>query len=251
MKTPSRHGRMRSILNIAHRGASAEYPENTLAAFSAAIAAGADMCELDVQRTIDGVAVVIHDDTLDRTTTGRGSVSEFTLQQVQSLRAPAKFHKRFASERVPTLEEVFALTDGRCGLNIEIKCAKVEGEVCSLIGKYNASQTAIVSSFEWDTLKNVQLIDPRVRVALLAEERPEALLKTAVRMNAYAINPRHDLTTPALCAAAHRAGLKIFVWTVDVLKRMRDLIAGGVDGIMTNHPARLASLLDNHGANRV
>src|SRR5271157_1965236 len=101
-KTPFRCSRMRSILNIAHRGASAEYPENTLAAFSAAIEAGADMCELDVQRTIDRVAVVIHDDTLDRTTTGRGAVGEFTLEQVKSLGAPAKFRQRFASERVPT-----------------------------------------------------------------------------------------------------------------------------------------------------
>jgi glycerophosphoryl diester phosphodiesterase len=241
---------MRFILNIAHRGASADHPENTLAAFEAAIEAGADMCELDVQRTRDGFAVVIHDETLDRTTTGAGEVSDFTLEQIRSLYAPAKFRDRLVSERVPTLEEVFALTHGRCGLNIEIKCANVEDQICSLIRKYDAHQTALVSSFEWDTLGNVRRIDPAVRIGLLAEHQPDGLLKTASEMNAYAINPRHDLATLSLCSDAHRAGLKVLVWTVDDPNTMRNLIATGVDGIMTNQPARLTSLMGHHGPNR-
>jgi len=242
---------MRSVLNIAHRGASADHPENTLAAFRAAIEAGADMCELDVHRTCDGIAVVIHDETLDRTTTGAGKVSDFTLEQIKLLYAPANFRERFVGERVPTLEEVFGLTHGRCGLNIEIKCGHVEDQVCSLIREYETHQTAIVSSFEWKTLENVLRIDPAVRIGLLAERHPKVLLKRAQEMNAYAINPRYDLATASLCAEAHRAGLRVFVWTVDDRTTMRSLVASGVDGIMTNQPARLASVTMEHdGPNR-
>ncbi len=115
------------MLNIAHRGASGTFPENTLSAFRAAIDAGADMCELDVQLTRDGTVVVIHDDTVDRTTDGNGEVAELTLEEIKRLDAGAKFKGgALKDERIPTLDEVFALTTGKCGLNIELKGAGVE-----------------------------------------------------------------------------------------------------------------------------
>ena len=106
------------MLNIAHRGASGTFPENTLSAFRGAIDAHADMCELDVQLTRDGAVVVIHDDTVERTTDGVGEVAEFTLAELQRLDAGAHFRDgAIKGERIPTLNEVFAVTHGRCGLH--------------------------------------------------------------------------------------------------------------------------------------
>src|ERR1700683_255950 len=123
----------RHVLNIAHRGASGRIPENTLRAFATAIDAGAQMCELDVQFSRDGALVVIHDDTVERTTDGRGAVRLMTLAELRLLDPGIRFGREFKDERIPTLEEVMALADGRCGLDIELKGAGVERGVCELI----------------------------------------------------------------------------------------------------------------------
>src|SRR5512141_45573 len=112
---------IRRPLLIGHRGYPARFPENTLAAFAGAMDAGCDMIELDVTLTADRRVVVIHDDTLDRTTSGTGPVRERTLAQIRALDAGSWFAPRFAVERVPLLSEVVAATAGRCMLNIEIK----------------------------------------------------------------------------------------------------------------------------------
>jgi glycerophosphoryl diester phosphodiesterase len=234
--------RMR-VVNIAHRGASARYPENTLAAFRAAIEAGADMCELDVMLTRDGGAVVIHDETLERTTNGQGRVADATLAEIKRLEASGQFGAQFAGERVPTLDEVFALTHGRCALNVELKCAGAERIACELIRKYDELNTSMLSSFDWDALRRARAIEPGVRIGLLAEEKPQELLEAAAEMRAYAINAHHKLASADLCAQAHRRGLKVYVWTVDDPNQMQAKIEAGVDGIMTNYPERLAALV--------
>lgn len=232
------------MLNIAHRGASGRFPENTLCAFAAAIAAGAGMCELDVQMTRDGVLMVIHDDTVDRTTDGKGAVAAMTLQEIQRLDAGVKFGARFRGERVPTLEEVFAFVDDRCGLNVELKAAGAEHKVCEVIRACRAGATALVSSFDWDALARVRHIAPDIRVGLLASQRPARLLGAASEMRADAINPGFEIVTEGLCIAAHARAIKVYTWTVDDAVIMRRLVAYGVDGIMTNFPERLAGLMD-------
>ena len=107
------------LLNIAHRGASGTCPENTLRAFITAAEAGAAMCELDVRVARDGAPVVIHDETVDRTTEGRGRVAEMTVQELKLFDAGARFGARFAGERIPTLDEVFAALGDRCGLHAQ------------------------------------------------------------------------------------------------------------------------------------
>lgn len=225
------------VLNIGHRGASRAFPENTLAAFRAACDSGADMCELDVQLSRDGAVVVIHDDTVDRTTNGRGEVSGLTLAELKSLDAGR-------GERIPTLEEVFAATTGRCGLNIELKIAGVERQVAEIMRKYDATETSMVSSFDWSALEAMRTIAAEIRAGVLAEKKPERMLEAASRLHAYAVNPRFDLATPDLCIAAHARGFKVLVWTVDQPEQMRALIEAGVDGIMTNYPDRMRSVLD-------
>jgi glycerophosphoryl diester phosphodiesterase len=231
------------VLNIAHRGASGTFPENTLSAFRAAIDAGADMCELDVQLTRDGAVVVIHDDTVERTTDGNGEVAKLTLEELKRLDAGAKFKGgAIKGERIPTLDEVFDVTAGKCGLNIELKAAGVEAQVAQIMQARNAFGDSIVSSFNWDYLKNIQQLHFNIRVGLLAEEKPVDLMMNAVAMRAHSINPRWDMVTADLCKAAHERGLMVYTWTVDSDARMRALIECGVDGIMTNFPERLRTV---------
>jgi glycerophosphoryl diester phosphodiesterase len=247
------------VLNIAHRGASGTFPENTLSAFRAAIDAGADMCELDVQLTRDGAVIVVHDDTVERTTDGTGEVAKLTLEEIKRLDAGVKFknltpnpfprgkgdRKRGGGgviERVPTLDEVFDVVGGKCGLNIELKAAGVENQVAQIMQARNAFGDSIVSSFDWDYLKKIQQLHFNIRVGLLAEEKPVDLMMNAVAMRAHSINPRWDMVTADLCKAAHERGLKVYTWTVDSDARMRALIECGVDGIMTNYPERLRTV---------
>jgi glycerophosphoryl diester phosphodiesterase len=201
------------------------------------------MCELDVQATRDGAVVVIHDDTVDRTTDGKGAVAALTLEEIRKLDAGSKCAARFRGERVPILDEVFVATRGKLGLNIEIKEGAVEREVCRLMRAHNAISTSMVSSFEWKALETVRGIDPSIRIGLLAEKDRERLLAAAAEMKAYAVNPRFDMVDSGFCDRAHERGLKVLVWTVDVPEAMAILIAAGVDGIMTNYPARLREVL--------
>jgi glycerophosphoryl diester phosphodiesterase len=253
------------VLNIAHRGASGTFPENTLSAFRAAIDAGADMCELDVQLTRDGAVVVIHDETVERTTDGTGEVVELTLEEIKRLDAGAKFKAKNLTpnplfsgprgkgdrsgsgvievERIPTLDEVFSVTSGKCGLNIELKAGGVEHQVAQIMQARNAFSDSIVSSFDWEYLKKIQQLHFNIRVGLLAEEKPVDLMMNAVAMRAHSINPRWDMVTADLCKAAHERGLMVYTWTVDADARMRALIECGVDGIMTNYPERLRTVI--------
>jgi glycerophosphoryl diester phosphodiesterase len=232
------------LLNIAHRGASGRFPENTLRAFNAAIDAGVQMCELDVQLTSDGALVVIHDETVERTTDGNGAVRAMTLVELKRLDAGVRFRTEFKGERVPTLEEVMTLAEGRCGLNIEIKSAGVEHKVCELIVRRGALATAMISSFDWDALAVVRHFEPRMRVGLLASQWPARLVGAAFELKAESINPRANMVTEDLCIAAHERNLSVYTWTVDEPVEMRRLIAFGVDGIMTNFPERLRELTD-------
>ncbi|WP_333646867.1 glycerophosphodiester phosphodiesterase [Candidatus Binatus sp.] len=232
------------MLNIAHRGASGNFPENTVCAFRAAIDAGAEMCELDVQLSRDGAIVVIHDETVERTTDGKGEVAELTLEELKRLDAGAKFKGgAVKGERIPTLDEVFSATSGKCGLNIELKAGGLEHQVAQIMQARNALADSIVSSFDWEYLKNIQQLHFNIRVGLLAEEKPVDLMMNAVAMRAHSINPRWDMVTSDLCKAAHERGLKVYTWTVDADARMRALIACGVDGIMTNYSERLRKVV--------
>jgi glycerophosphoryl diester phosphodiesterase len=227
------------MLTIAHRGASAFYPENTLRAFIAAAELGVDMCEFDVRMTRDGEVVVIHDATVNRTTDGRGRVGAMSAAAIKRLDAGVRFGAEFRGERIPTLGEVAEALQGRCGMDVELKARGLETRVCEILRGCGATQSPIISSFDWDQLKIVAGQEPALRLALLGEKSPAALLEAAPAMHAFAIAPRFDIADAALCAEAHRRGLAVYVWTVDDAPTMRRLAAAGVDGIMTNNPKRL------------
>jgi len=187
---------------------------------------------------------VIHDETVERTTDGDGEVAELTLEELKRLDAGARFRDgRLKGERIPTLDEVFAVTSSKCGLNIELKAAGLEHQVAQIMQSRNALNDSIVSSFDWEYLKKIQQLNFNIRVALLADEKPVDLMMNAVAMRAHAINPRWDMVTADLCKAAHERGLKVYTWTVDADARMRALAECGVDGIMTNYPERLRTVV--------
>ncbi len=165
-------------LLIGHRGYPALCPENTLASFEGAMQAGCDMIELDVTLTKDRKVVVIHDDTLDRTTTGKGPVRGHALAEIKALDAGSWFDARFAAERVPELWEVMELTAGRCMLNIEIKDSAfeedfpadaIEHQVVKLVRKSGAMDRVIISSFDKRILQRIAAMDAPPAVAYISD----------------------------------------------------------------------------------
>ena len=165
-------------LLIGHRGYPALYPENTLASFEGAMQAGCDMIELDVTLTRDRKLVVIHDDTLDRTTTGKGPVRGHALAEIKALDAGSWFDARFAAERVPELSEVIRLTAGRCMLNIEIKESAfeadypvdaIEHQVVKLVKTSGALDRVIISSFDKRILERIAAMDAPPAIAYISD----------------------------------------------------------------------------------
>jgi glycerophosphoryl diester phosphodiesterase len=234
---------------LGHRGASFEAPENTLAAFRLALEQGADGLELDVTLTADGQVVVVHDDTLDRTTNGHGPVSRLSLAEVQALDAgyPARFGLQFAGQRVPTLAEVFAACGEQGILNIELKHdhspgRRLAGRVVELIHAHGWQSRVILSSFQFSSLGRVKALDPALPVGLLYMA-PRFGPRLAECLAGVLPHEAHHPAALGLSAAQvawfHQHALRVNVWTVDDERELRRLAAAGVDGLITNKP-RLA-----------
>jgi glycerophosphoryl diester phosphodiesterase len=227
----------------AHRGASGRTPENTMAAFRAAEADKADGIELDVHLSRDGAAVVIHDESLDRTSSGEGPVRSRTLAEIQGLDAGCWYAPKFAGERLPTLAEVLAWAGGRLRINIEIKDAAAGHEVLVLLQNHPGSRV-LVSSFDHRLLAGLRNDAPRLPLGFLWESRLwRRALARAVAAGAESFHPRADRTSRQLVDACHHHGLRVYPWTVDDPQQAEELVRLGVDGIFTNHPARMVTLL--------
>lgn len=241
-------------LNIAHRGARDVAPENTLAAFEAAIAAGADGVELDVGRCATGEIVVIHDATVDRTTNGSGRVSEMPFDQLRELDAGSFSDPAYARERIPTLAEALDLMAGRGRVNIEIKpvgprANGIEGEVVEMVRARDMAEAVIISSFDPYVLQRTRRCAPEMRLGSLYAPGPQAWamhIWRALFGQPNALHPYEGLTTAGLVAHAHRRGQRVNVWTVNERAEMERLIRLSVDGIITDHPALLHEALAQH-----
>jgi glycerophosphoryl diester phosphodiesterase len=232
------------ILNLAHRGASAVAPQNTLAAFERAAALGADGVELDVRLSSDAVPVVIHDATVDATTDGSGRVAAMTLARLKRLDAGAWFDPAFAGERIPTLEEVLEAFGDRLLLNIELKSAglrddALERAVAALIKQHDVSERVLVSCFNPLALRRIKQLAPHLPVGLLtAAETSFALRRrwSASIAPHEARHPEHTIVDADYIVWARQHGYRVVTWTVDEPDEMRRLIDLGVDGIITNVP---------------
>ncbi len=231
-------------LLIGHRGYPARFPENTLAAFEGAMQAGCDMIELDVTLSRDRKVVVIHDDTLERTTTGKGPVRGRTLAEIKALDAGSWFDARFAAERVPELSQVLELTAGRCMLNIEIKesafeaddpADAVERQVVGLVKESGAMDRVLVSSFDRRILERIAAMDAPPAIAYISDHGADnALLEMLIAMKAFSWHPRFKVLTRAQVDLLHASGIKVFPWTINTRPEAEKLLALGVDGLICN-----------------
>ncbi len=238
-------------LVIAHRGASLAAPENTLAAVRAALEIGVDGVEIDVHETRDGGYVVVHDDTLDRTTNGRGPVSARTAAEVTALDAGAWFGPAFATERVPRLEDVVALVDGRARLFIEVK--SIHGPGAASIDRLVAAigdapgDAVVVQSFSDRILAAARDRRPDLELHKLvgAFRPPIAYRDTRWRLGLphldgmRALNLHHASIDARAIAFVRSRGLRVHAWTVDAPREAQRLAALGCDGIITNDPATI------------
>ncbi len=240
----------RRTLNIAHRGASVDAPENTLAAFERARELGADGIELDVRLCADGTPVVIHDATVDRTTNGSGRVADMTLMELKQLDAGTWFDPAFAGQRIPTLEETLVSVGSELLLNIELKGHDLLGRrlaraVVDLVEHYRLAERVVVSSFNPLPLHRVQKIAPQIPTGLLYIW---AFFPRVARL----LSPRrYAAMHPSVAALSQdhadwirRHDYRIHVWTVDDPIDMSRLIGWGVGAIITNMPDLLHGLLE-------
>lgn len=216
------------FIKIAHRGASAYEPENTLRSFERAIELKADMIELDVRYSLDRHLVVVHDAKVDRTTDGTGLVALKTLSELKELDAGM-------GEKVPTLEEVIELGIGRIKFVVELKEDGVEDEVVDLINKNNLLEDVFIISFKPMRLKMIKELEPKIRTGLIlfASLNPIRLAKDC---GADVVAPFHWFITKGLIDRARKSGLYIFTWIVDEASKAQRLREIGVSGIVTNKP---------------
>lgn len=235
-------------VNCAHRGASSDAPENTLAAFALAAEQGARMIELDVRLSLDGFPVVIHDGTLERTTNGAGRVEEKPLADLQALDAGSWFDARYSGERIPRLIEAIEFARGR-GLRLDIEMKFTRGSVyplCDAVGtvvdRAAFYDECIVTSFNHGSLNYLKKRFPRTSIArLYGTHAPrDRDLKDGVTSAAV----HHMFVVPSLVKRIHRHGGQLHVWTVDDPGEMRRMVRMGVDTLMTNRPAVLQGVLD-------
>jgi glycerophosphoryl diester phosphodiesterase len=233
------------VLIIGHRGASGHAPENTLAAFRKAVAMGATFIETDLQLSRDSHFVAIHDDTLDRTTTGQGKVHDQTLAVLRRLDAGSWFGSEYAGERIPTLEEILEFAKKHdVVFYLELKPSGSWGGEHALIGALRESGEAarvLVISFAPAILAGLRKIEPTLMTGVLYDGQLKDPLQVAVDVGARQIVVRGDLVTPAMVEEAHKRDLQVVCWTINHPAHIRLLITAGVDGIMSDYPDRLVA----------
>lgn len=243
------------FLVIGHRGARAYYPENTMPSFRGALEKGAEMIELDVQLSKDGVPVVFHDAGLKRCTNGRGRVSDYTLEELRQLDAGSWFAHRFAGTRIPTLREVLSFAAGTIALNIEIKTEAVtdslengvEEKCLRMVKQFGMEDHVIFSSFDYRALQHLRQLDRHIPVALLynkelSQGKSPAQLTQAYDVDAFNCSRRELGRRWARNLRKHE--IPFLVYTVNNPKHMRQLIENGAAGIFTDKPDLLRKVAE-------
>lgn len=236
-------------LIYAHRGASGLFPENTMESFYAAVRRRADGIELDVQLTRDDKLVVIHDHTLDRTTTGSGLVRRHTLQELRQFRADRGSSSRYSRARIPTLREVFhAIAETPLHFIIELKNflsdqPHLEELVIEQIRRYHLTDRTIISSFNFDSLQRIKQLDPALTTGLLYVGPIPRPWEVAKRYAADQLHVPMDQLSAQLVKESHKHNLTVLGWTVNSSKDIQDAFDMGVDGLITNYPGRARKIL--------
>jgi glycerophosphoryl diester phosphodiesterase len=215
------------MMKIGHRGAKGYVAENTLASFQKALELNVDMIELDIHISKDNIPIVIHDETIDRTTSGYGLVSNFTAKELQEF-------------GIPTLEDVFQLINNQCDINIEIKEFEAVKSVLDLIdSNVFLKDKILISSFDWNALQEVRFHDDQIRIGVLTETDLDLAIAFAKFIQAYSIHPYYHLLTGENTKQMHDKNFKIFAWTVNDPLDIIFVKSLNVDGIITDFPDRI------------
>lgn len=219
------------MLKIGHRGAKGYVAENTSASFQKALNLKVDGIELDVHLSSDEKIVVIHDETINRTTSGKGFVNDFTSLELNNL-------------GIPTLEDVINLIDKKCFINIEIKDSNATKYVLELLQNYISEKhwnpnLFQISSFDWNVLQLCHSEELRISLSVLTEDSVENALAFAKKVNAYSINPYFKLLNSENVTEIHQNGFKIFPWTVNSEEDLTFVKSLNVDGIISDFPDRI------------
>lgn len=215
------------MLKIGHRGAKGYAPENTLMAFQKAIEMNVDMIELDVHSSKDSISMVIHDKSIDRTTSGSGLVADFTSVELQ------KFG-------IPTLEEVFQLVQNRCEINIEIKeFVAVKGVLDLINSTAFPKEKLLISSFDWNALQEIRFHDDKISIGVLTETDLELAIAFAKFIKAKSIHPYFHLLTKENTLKMQEKGFQVFAWTVNEEVDIQKMKSLKVDGIISDFPDRI------------
>ncbi|SCY50529.1 glycerophosphodiester phosphodiesterase [Flavobacterium caeni] len=223
--------------NIGHRGAKGHLPENTLASFQKAIDLGANGIELDVHLSADGQVIVMHDETIDRTTDGKGAVKQQPLAVLKTHRIDFQFE-------IPTLSEVFDLVDRKVLVNIELKVFETAEPVVLLIEKYVLEKgwqysDFLISSFDWLALEKVRALHAEIPLGVLTSTDLDLAIAFAKVINAETIHPYFHLLTDENVARMQTQNVKVYTWTVNEFEDLHRVTSLGVDGIITDFPDRL------------
>ncbi len=248
----------RPIAIVAHRGASAYAPENTMTAFRRAVELEADYIELDVQLSRDGRLVVMHDRTVDRTTDGTGHVRSLTFKELRALDAGSWFGASYRGERVPSLDEVLDAFAGKIGLIIELKHPSsspgIERKLAYALSKrhldWPEDPGIVVQSFDTESLKEIKTLLPHTPVAVLVSRARSLTTKDLLEYREYADAIHTKLTglSRPLVDRIRSYGMDVMGWTVHSRWNIAALAAAGVDGFMTDDPRNVRSYMRSHGA---
>ncbi|AXG75252.1 glycerophosphodiester phosphodiesterase [Flavobacterium arcticum] len=225
------------MLKIGHRGAKGHVSENTLASFEKALDLGVNAIEFDVHVCATGELVVFHDFTVDRTTNGTGEVHKLSLAELKALKVEE-------DHSITTLDEVLQLLHSKCFINIEMKGRYTAKPLAELLRKYveekgYSYEDFIVSSFQYEELKQMSELNPNVHLGVLTQASVAQAWDWAVEFSAKAIHPHYSLLTETNVERAREAGFKIYTWTVNELEDIARLKKYGVDGIISDYPERL------------
>ncbi len=234
---------MKNTLIFAHRGVSSLYPENTLASFQAAVRLGVDFIELDVRRTKDGALVVIHDETLDRTTDGKGKVADLTIEEIKRYSAGRWFSEKFSGEKIPTVQEVFSLVGrGKTKLWLEIKESGLEADPLELIRRYEMADCVVCGSFNLDTVIRLKRFNPALPAALIASSFDLKLTDTLRENGIGIVSLGYPSLDPGLLNRLQEQNFQVLAWTIDDPKEMKRFVEMGVDAIVTDCPQVLKAI---------
>ncbi len=248
----SKQGNIRAMLTVAHRGASGYAPENTIASFDKAIELKADFIEIDLQLSKDGQLVVIHDESVERTTNGKGNIRDLTYQELRNLDAGSWFHESFSGEKIPAFDEVLDRYIEKCGLLIELKSPAlypgIEQKVADVLASRgliaNQQSNVIVQSFDTNSMKLFRQISPAMPIGVLVKFTPRGISNAQLKdFKSYAdyVNPNKRLVTKKLISRIHEQNMKIIPYTIRDRKTAQAFMRLELDGITTDYPDYIKS----------